>query len=833
MPEKVYSNIDIVSEEDALGDLRLSIYNQYKNNFLSDGKTFTFLPYQFYDLISQVLDFDSNAQITEKTIKELYDIFDKYFFADILKYIKNIVTFKDFEYAQGIGVTKVLKFGLDVNKTLSLEQKSKSEKEEFEITDRLVVILDELENLIKNIKQNTLEEPKKPEIDEAKKSVVLKLRMATAKLNQMITDISSFKEVIEFNKFGQVYNDFISNSSIFLNEVGKYYKLDASKIIGSGFIINEPLIESIPPLEELLPIYEKLNQIKDPFQKNINDIISIFVGFESQYGTKTSYKDSFINVRKELFEASNKINIFFIKTLIQIIKDALKKQSEYPKLLEDYQKTKSEFTSLLPLLESKRDFIKENFTELPFFDYKEEDKFSLDYYTFPPNLSVLLEQNKKTYSYKPNKIKVLIQFDIPKTIPYIKIEDPKQNTPNQDGYKKSVQQAYLDSIIQPKKIYVYRTKNEVIDLKKDLYNSQSLYKVLDITNGETSYYEDLEDNTDYYYFYLAQIEEPDNSQLSIIQNRYIINMYPADNNKFYYVMGSYINKIRLVKDEQFYYIYRQTLTQEDLIKKEYGRKFREKFLIKPTEEIFALVSTTAFDVNYPYLKMRITSKKTRKKVDFNLRYGVNKDVKFIPFQDKKKYDIVPLESFTGKIKTLITPIKTITPQELEKITKDIISKTTSLKCKRGKDPVLLVKQDDGTLDRSWTESSEKGVFTKFICQDDGSTPQPAETIIEIIQEETAIGQNLEQIQAGDVGVINQAQQTISNTAIGGVEAALDSNLKSAEDIKTEKGLLENLVAKKDVVGLIAYFIALGNDQDQAILLAQLALSPNTNELFTI
>jgi len=79
MPEKVYSNIDITLNEEVLEDIRISVFNQYKNNYLSDGKTFTFLPYEFYDLIAQVLDLDTDAQKTEKTVKEVYDIFDNNF----------------------------------------------------------------------------------------------------------------------------------------------------------------------------------------------------------------------------------------------------------------------------------------------------------------------------------------------------------------------------------------------------------------------------------------------------------------------------------------------------------------------------------------------------------------------------------------------------------------------------------------------------------------------------------------------------------------------------------------------------------------------------------
>lgn len=775
MPEKVYSNIDITLNEEVLEDIRISVFNQYKNNYLPDGKTFTFLPYEFYDLIAQVLDLDTDAQKTEKTVKEVYDIFDNNFFKSILSNLEFILNKEEFAYAEGIGITKVLKYGLDVEKTLTIEQKVK----QVDIQNRVIPILADLNDLINQIQNNSTPEPKKPKSEfEIKKLTVLKLKIATAKLNAMVDNIKKTVNPQD-DYIKQEYKNFTDASSIFLEQIGKYYKIDASKIIetkdpkpGDAFILQEPLLDFLPPLKELLPIYKKLRDVREGLKASIQEFIN-----------KIPNEPIFKEAKKALgFDLSDNTGYNGIKARTTIIEDALKEQEEYPKLLEEYLNFIKNKNELLPILISKRDFIQQNFTILSFLNYKQEEKFSLDYYIFPPSFDILLQQNKKVYSYKSNKIKVLSQFDKPKTIPYISIEDPKQNIPGLNGYTRSTQQNYLDTIIQPKKIYIYRTTEEITDLTKDLYADQYLYKILDLEKNQVSYYEDLEPNIDYYYYYFAQIEEPDNSQLSIIQDRYINGMYPADNNRFYYVMGSYINKIRLVKDEEFYFITRSVLTQQDLIKKEYGRKFREKMFIKPTEEIFALVSSTGFDVNYPYLKIRLTSKKTRKKVDFNLRYGAIKTTKFISFEDKKKYDLVPLENFTGKIKTLITPLKFVKPEELIEITEAIVEQTTEF---------------------SLT----------------GEQPQ---TIVQIVQEETAIGQNLEQIQAGDAGIIGQAQQTISNIAIGGTPV-----------VPVKPKTFDELIATKDLDGLTKFYINQGIPEAEAKLLAQLSLSPNVNELFTL
>ena len=122
--------------------------------------------------------------------------------------------------------------------------------------------------------------------------------------------------------------------------------------------------------------------------------------------------------------------------------------------------------------------------------------------------------------------------------------------------------------------------------------------------------------------------------------------------KLFFIICSNIVRIRLVKDDNFYYVERETITPKDLINLEYGKKFKEKFFIKPKEKAFEL-GLVKFSNNNPYIKVRLTSKKTRKKIDLNLQYTIPNTVEKINKEDIEKNNLQSIDDLDENLKNKI------------------------------------------------------------------------------------------------------------------------------------------------------------------------------------
>ena len=131
-------------------------------------------------------------------------------------------------------------------------------------------------------------------------------------------------------------------------------------------------------------------------------------------------------------------------------------------------------------------------------------------------------------------------------------------------------------------------------------------------------------------------------------------------------------KIRLVKDGNFYYLEKETFIMNN--KGNIQKEFKEKVKFVPDSNFFQF-GTNGFQNNNPYIKVRVTSKKTRKKVDLNLKYTINKDAKEVDDYDlsklenidemsdvvlqKKIQEKIPHKEITNNLETLAKTQKSV------------------------------------------------------------------------------------------------------------------------------------------------------------------------------
>ena len=236
-----------------------------------------------------------------------------------------------------------------------------------------------------------------------------------------------------------------------------------------------------------------------------------------------------------------------------------------------------------------------------------------------PDLSLFVLQSKKVDLYKGSAPKILFSFSKPQFVSDGKAEKTRTFDLLKLEAQKNEEQEKVDKS-QPENIFVYRAEEPVVNLGQDLFVETRLYKILSADNNELSFYENLETNKDYYYFYYSSTKQLNRNTLKINKNTYIVDSQKRLGFQIE-TSGSPINRIRLVKDENFYYLEREIITQEDLLKKEYTHTFRQKIYISPKDDSFQ-AGFSGFR-NDEYFKIRIKSKKTNKKIDLNLQYHIS------------------------------------------------------------------------------------------------------------------------------------------------------------------------------------------------------------------
>lgn len=271
----------------------------------------------------------------------------------------------------------------------------------------------------------------------------------------------------------------------------------------------------------------------------------------------------------------------------------------------------------------------------------------------------------KTYLYQNGKNKVLFQIE---KFFLISEDYDKQirKLQEQQQYKiinNLVKELFLDRISA--NIYMTENKPETFT---DIVNKSNLFKTLIVSNNELNFENYLDVNKDYYFLVEAEQGKTTN-----------------ENEKIYDYSG--LQKIKIIKDEELYFIENNqvatvekfkgdfilggpvietyTLKYYDFIDKEkiktfLGKAFIEsKFtfpgynlnkvpgLIGSVDKLFNL-SEAKFDSsqnNSKYIKLRITSKKTNRKIDINLNYSfkpepqVIKSFEEIKSKDNKKLEI--------------------------------------------------------------------------------------------------------------------------------------------------------------------------------------------------
>lgn len=267
------------------------------------------------------------------------------------------------------------------------------------------------------------------------------------------------------------------------------------------------------------------------------------------------------------------------------------------------------------------------------------------YYVEYPDLSVQILYNKKVDIYKNKNPKLLFIFSKPELFSFDNTGEPEQY------YKKYVPSPYQKEInqIQPQKIFLYRTDVEPKKFSPDLFGDGNLIKEIDIEKDGLSFYEKIDVNKDYYYFFVAKDLKPTKEDLEIIFDNYVFNV---NENLFY--SASPIFKIKLVKDNDFYYLEEKFYDASFFTKKEkkYEKVFKEKIGIIPDLLAFNF-GYNGFNTKQKYFKMRVISKKSRKKIDFNLKFTINNNIKKSGMLEKNNENVIIEELVDIKLKNLL------------------------------------------------------------------------------------------------------------------------------------------------------------------------------------
>jgi hypothetical protein len=670
--------------------------------------------FEYWNQLVSILNLDKDGYKTENTFEYGYSLFYDYYlnplFKSYLEIYKEFLlpapSFEDF--------LSVLKNGTEIvfetNKDTFLKnEKNKFNSIKFDDLINIEKIKKELENIINKIEAEQILPPKPVPPKQPPNYNNLTYGYFEGTLlsiyNDFLTIIGGIdyddgflpatkQKSKDFKNWKDTYVD-----PFFSNTFSKSYDPSDettffAKIKNYGsYATNMPFSQKRKESEKLFEeVFLKANELYQniPNKKGYS-FIDALDSYDDQLKAIQNSKDnqggSFYDSDGDLHvqDATNSIlikNLNLIKEkydkLIESFKkydeEYLKWQEEYDGWLTQVAIQKSEAVKQPTYIKNKIDDL--NIKKLNYFYYSfKSEQIIPNFFLSAPDLSVDILQNKKSDTYKGNKPKVLFNFNTGQFIKYEQIEKPKKNLESTNSYIPSADQIFINNS-QPDIINVYRADKDVKNLINDLFNQDSLYKILD-ANKENCFYEDLEPNKDYYYFYFSQITKSKTTPVNIttnvnplqdIKNTYINGIYTFDISteekmkkyssleyelkKLFFIICSNIVRIRLVKDDNFYYVERETITPKDLINLEYGKKFKEKFFIKPKEKAFEL-GLVKFSNNNPYIKVRLTSKKTRKKIDLNLQYTIPNTVEKINKEDIEKNNLQSIDDLDENLKNKI------------------------------------------------------------------------------------------------------------------------------------------------------------------------------------
>lgn len=343
----------------------------------------------------------------------------------------------------------------------------------------------------------------------------------------------------------------------------------------------------------------------------------------------------------ESFADAKGIKIF-IQRSYDVIFDKLLKafDSNYKELLDYYQKIYNiKVEEVDPYLDI---FFNGPQAEFPIYT-SSEGLVNPKYYGLYPDLDIDLLYDKQVDIYKNRDPKLLFTFAKPQLLSHDPILTSIFNKEGKSNYKPSSEQKLINSL-QPSKIFVYKADYEITNLVPDLINNGNLFKELNVLDDELSFYDLIEPNKNYYYFYVAKFTAPTDETIYNIDENFVI----ISGENLYWV-GSPIIKVNLVRDSNFYYLETDTLSEKSFLVNKYEESFKNKISITPKAKPFNYGGSSFATGQSNFIKIRTTSLKTRKKVDLNLKYTIGKDKKEMNSDEYEKLKPVSVETLDDPI----------------------------------------------------------------------------------------------------------------------------------------------------------------------------------------
>lgn len=409
-----------------------------------------------------------------------------------------------------------------------------------------------------------------------------------------------------------------------INEIDSYIAINENKIIF-------PPQEQIKDKKDLYNFIVKYGLDQKNLIESLKDISLNAIKLMEQIGpllpkspnqTSSGYSETLKEFEKFLIDP-------LFQTIDKRYKDFVK---YYTKLEEEIGK------KVLPYLK----ILSTSFVKFPIYKYTEE-LVNPKFYGPTPDLDIDLLYDKKVDIYKNKDPKLLFTFQKPQLLSHEKILIPIFNKEGKGNYKPSKEQQFINAL-QPTKIFVYRADYEIKNLTPDLLSDGNLLKELDVKDDSLSFYDILEPNKNYYYFYVSKFTKPTDETVYLIDNNYVII-----SGEDLYWFCSPIIKVKLVKDSNFYFLETDTFTENDFIETKYEENFKNKMSITPKSKSFGYGGSSFASGQESYLKIRVTSSKTNKKLDLNLKYTINKEKKNMKNYEKEKLKPEMVEDLNDEI----------------------------------------------------------------------------------------------------------------------------------------------------------------------------------------
>jgi hypothetical protein len=501
---------------------------------------------------------------------------------------------------------------------------------------------------------------------------IIDSKKSTEKLSEKTAEeyLKTVKEIYQSFLFDidQVFNKESVNSPAAKQKVKNAIQLVINKIneIDSYIAINEnkiifPPQEQIKDKKDLYNFIVKYGLDQKNLIESLKDISLNAIKLMEQIGpllpkspnqTSSGYSETLKEFEKFLIDP-------LFQTIDRRYKDFVK---YYTKLEEEIGK------KVLPYLK----ILSTSFVKFPIYKYTEE-LVNPKFYGPTPDLDIDLLYDKKVDIYKNKDPKLLFTFQKPQLLSHEKILVPIFNKEGKNNYKPSKEQEFINAL-QPTKIFVYRADYEIKNLTPDLLSDGNLLKELDVKSDNLSFYDILEPNKNYYYFYVSKFTKPTDETVYLIDNNYVII-----SGEDLYWFCSPIIKVKLVKDSNFYFLETDTLTENDFIETKYEESFKNKISITPKSKPFGYGGSSFASGQENYLKIRVTSSKTNKKLDLNLKYTINKEKKNMKNYEKEKLKPEMVEDLNDEIVKNIIKSKFKNQNVTELINNIVKAEESSLK----------------------------------------------------------------------------------------------------------------------------------------------------------